>query len=134
MNKSNPRFDALCILLLKLAARPDGVGTSEISGHTVEYVGNCLHRMLKKGQVFRGKLGHRSVRFFSTQAAAESWEARSRPPTTRLSATASAMKLGTTRGGKAWWPADAPMNITENTIRTYAEPLGPPVRTNTYAD
>ena len=58
-------------LLLTLAARPKGFAIDEVPGHTHSAVDHQVRRLVAKGQLHKAKLAHRTVRWFSTAAAAQ---------------------------------------------------------------
>lgn len=60
-------------LLLKLAARECGVHSSDPALAEYRTTESCQHanRMVEKGMLFKAKLGHKSVRYYTSKARAE---------------------------------------------------------------
>lgn len=59
-------------LLRALAARPDGVHSSDakLSDWTAHQVGTSCRRLVRTGELFCAKLGHKHARFFTSKEAA----------------------------------------------------------------
>lgn len=118
---------ALQDALLGLAARSVGFSTSEVSGFTPKQIGPAAESLVKAGRLFRAKLSHKVVRYFSTETMASAYlSGHLRPPV--------ALSVTLPRKSKAPWPKDAPMHITPETKFTIAPP--PPsgyYKTNTHS-
>jgi len=113
---------------LTLAARPEGVSAVEMGGRPAAAL-SCFSVLRKRGMLFRGALGVKTVRYFTTQSAADRYvaanlaahKAKQHRPTLSIKA-------------RPGWERDAPMVITPRTKYTYAPP--PPAvvyRTNTHS-
>jgi len=111
--------------ILTLAARPEGLQTRDIQGHEPKDIHRRVHRLCESGHLYRAKVGHRSVWYFSTLQAAEQFEARHRPvhaPTVNIKT-------------HAGWDRDAPMVITPATKYTVCPPTkAGGLRTSTYVE
>lgn len=58
-------------LLLSLAANPKGFATCDVPDHSYAAVDHQVRRLVAKGLLHKAKLGHRTVRWCSTAAAAQ---------------------------------------------------------------
>lgn len=128
--------------VVRLAARPEGVAVQEVTGFAAQQVRCACWALVTAGRVFGAKKGKRNVRYFADEAAAARLEREMRRDgdagrSEGFAAPTNTAKTPTTGGArqmKAWWPADAPMVITEHTRITVAPSPGQPVRTNTYTE
>lgn len=112
--------------ILVLATRTNGVSSDEVDGIQVS---KQLGRLTDRGLLHRGKLGHKTVRYFASRPAAEAYVSK------YLGAflAAAAKRAPKEKRGNRW-AADLPMVITPATKFTYAPP--PPAmvyRTNTHS-
>lgn len=81
-------------ILRALAARPNGFASKEVPGEwSPSYLTSSIASMCGRKRLFRAKLGHKSVRYFATQEAADRWLADA------LSPIRAAVK---TQRGPAW--------------------------------
>lgn len=116
-------------LLLEMAQRPGGFGTAELTEFDATRVGAVASAMVVKGLLYRAKMGHKSVRFFSTMEAAVEWEKGHMRRSKHTLAH---------RPTKAPWPKDAPATYPTNPDGSpaYKVTTAPPpvrsLRTNTY--
>ena len=121
-------------LALSLAARPNGVSRVDLGGSVKD--GDMLARLASRdGHLFRGVLGHRTVRFFTTQRAADRWVAANMP----AHQAQQALRVGKSKPRQDWAP-DAPIHYPTAPDGTplYRITIAPPPparvwRTNTFA-
>jgi hypothetical protein len=111
-----------------LAARTDGLSIADLidSGITSQAAYKCTSSLIGRGMLFRGVLTRKTVRYFTTQAAADRYVSANLP--------AQLAKRPATKRVVGPWDRDAPMVITPQTKYTYATP--PPAqvfKTNTYS-
>lgn len=117
--------------LLKEVARAgaNGINTSELTGYTVKQADAACGRLVSLGRLFKGKIGHRTCRYFSTPAFAMAYEDSNRiePASVRL------------RASRALWKPDPKgvvtpvQGITAATKITVWQPPPPRfIRTDTY--
>lgn len=138
--------DELDVRLLELARRPNGVSTTEVDGVPLKASGKVVARLCDAGKLFRGKLGHKTVRYFATAEAAEAYVKQHLAPTPyRIPGSAAPKGERYTpewKGGnrKAWWSPDAephkPMNPDGSPAYTHIVVKMPPpklLRTNTHS-
>jgi hypothetical protein len=59
--------------LRRLAARPQGVASSdpELASWTIDRICNTGNTLVAKGELFKAKLGHKTVRFYADKREAE---------------------------------------------------------------
>lgn len=120
-----------------LAQRDCGVSYAEVTGFATAQVSSALWRLKTDGEVFAAKISHRNVRYFGTPEAARSFEAKHRQASgaNGTAASYSGQHIGTAgKHQRAWWPADAPMVITEKTKVTKAAAPEQPRKTNTHTE
>lgn len=65
--------------ILAAAKRPGGATTADIHGYERQQVADMAGKLARKGLIYRGKAGHRTLRFFDTQAAAEAFASAAKP-------------------------------------------------------
>jgi hypothetical protein len=119
------------IRLVLAGQAASGFSLAEISGMHVSTVARAAQALVESGQLFKVRLGHRTVRYFSAPAAAERYEANHRKPISAGNVTFTTRAAG---HGRAWWPSDAPLHFTPQTKYTIAPPLPERVlRTNTHS-
>jgi hypothetical protein len=63
------------VMELARAAGENGIGTADIEGLTIEQAWEIITRLVGAGQLFKGKAGHRTLRYFTTQAGADAYSA-----------------------------------------------------------
>ncbi|WOB06538.1 hypothetical protein [Piscinibacter gummiphilus] len=102
-NKINAISAALRKLIVASGER--GVSAAEVTGHTAQMIQKASAKLLDEGVVFRGRLGHRTVRFFAKQEWATAYE------TTKQTAATKALSRAKAR---APWPADAPIHYPKD--------------------
>ena len=139
MNTGNELHARLRALLTEMSRRDNGVGSHDVSGYTVAYVGQTASVMVRRGQLHRGKTAHHNVRFFSTAEAARAWERSEFATASNVARNASASVTHAPPGGRgkhqrAWWPADAQPVFTADTVYTYGASPGQAYRTNTHQE
>lgn len=63
----------LSAALRRLAARPQGVASSdpELAIWTIDRICNTGNTLVAKGELFKAKLGHKTVRFYASKVEAE---------------------------------------------------------------
>lgn len=66
-------YAALDKALLGLCAGPSGLKVEAMMGHTIGKVGDRVIALITAGKVFRGKVSHRVVHYFTTKKAADEW-------------------------------------------------------------
>lgn len=109
---------------LELAARPDGVNAAEM-GINSDAASKAFHYLQTAGMLFRGALGNRTVRYFTTQAAADRYVA--------ANFVAHVAKQAP-KSSRAGWGPDDPAVITPQTKFTYApSPPAMVFRTSTHS-
>lgn len=120
-----------------LAQRECGVAYAEVTGYATSQVTQALWRLKTEGEVFAAKLSHKSVRYFGTPEAAQAFERANRKTAASngTAASYSGRHIGAAgRHQRAWWPADAPMVITEKTKVIKAPAPAEPTKTNTHTE
>jgi len=127
MNKDFATVTRLRRTLRTLAAVETGFSVAEVSGYTPAMLGNTIANMIDAGELHRGKLGHRTVRYFADPRHALVYaHSRSKIPTT----------ITRTR---APWPADSPVHlpVDANGRPLYKVTIAPTperaLRTNTHS-
>lgn len=117
----------------RLASRPSGVCSAEVTGFSATQVRAAIWHLMQAGALHRAKLAHKVVRYFTdAQLAAQYERLHRRAPATPVTSMGQ-RNNPTHKSLRAWWPADAPMVITEHTKITVAKPLPQPIRTNTHS-
>lgn len=131
---SEPR-KAIDQLVLERATQAGaaGISTDEIAGLTVNDVNRAVGRLYARGLVFKGKIGHRTMRVFASISWAADYSSNRRPP--------EPVKVNGRRT-RASWSADAPIYYPKNpdgspaykrtVIETVVRPEGAPIRTSNY--
>lgn len=113
MTRKHPGRDRLEQHIRRLAARPDGVARPEAIGEfSVRQVTTELQRLRLDGAIFSGRLGHRTVRYFSTAERAQQWQQQHRQVAPHVTITKPSGRI------RAPWEPDAPARITAATIYT----------------
>lgn len=128
--KTRP-IDELFVKLV-IAAGDRGVATTEVTGQTPASLDAVVKRLVEGGRVFRGAIGRRTMRYFSTHEMASAYESTRKPSDKSMSSSRT----------RAPWPADAPINYPKdahgNPLYKYtvvpapARPPGMPIRTGGY--
>lgn len=79
------RDDELRQLLVDMATKAGSVGicTGDITTHKVRHVDSAIRELVAAGRLFKGKIGHRTVRIFSEEAWARAYEQTRRTVQTR---------------------------------------------------
>lgn len=69
-------------LLKRLAARPEGFDTVDrlLGGYPTDKVGTVANRMVEQGDLFKGKVSHKVIRYFDTQVKAHAYVASKTAP------------------------------------------------------
>jgi hypothetical protein len=116
------RPGTLSAQILKLVARPGGMGTGDIPGKSKAAVGTRAWDLFRTGLIYRRVLGYRNTRYYATQEAADA----ATPLVKAANPTKVPLKL---RPG--WGPND-PAVITSNTKVTIAPAPVRSLRTNTH--
>lgn len=62
--------------ILHLAARDQGMCTTDLTGYTVDQVSMACFRLGQKGEIFKAKIGHRTQRWFTDPAKAKAYVER----------------------------------------------------------
>jgi hypothetical protein len=108
------------------AAGQEGLSTSELTGFTVSALDKAIQRLIAAEKIYRGKIGHRTMRYFTRRDWAEAYAA-SRQTVAKV--------MGKARV-RASWPADAPIHYPPNYKHTVIETPTPgantPIRTGGY--
>lgn len=123
---SNP--SKLRLLIERLVAQPGGLAMTEVPGRTPREVSRVMLRLVASGQVFRGRLSQRLVRFFGSEEDAARWIATP-PPAVEVDPTHAPWSDST--------PANYPTNVDGSPAWTFTR--CPPSmlgvnRTNTHDD
>lgn len=115
-------------LVLTLAARPEGVR----AWAERQDLGNLIYRMARRGELHRGRLGRKTVSYFTTAKAAERWVAANIGA--HKAQTAKYAKRGDGQAGKGPAYLPGPPIETARTIYTRCPSPAQPTRTLTYAE
>lgn len=119
--------------IMELAERrgKDGFAVYEMSGLEARVVYAAVVRLVREGKLWRGRIAHKTVRFFCREEWARHYEARR-----TIVKNASNLKRA-----KADWPADAPAHypVDESGRPLYKVTIAPPpapspvIRTDTHS-
>lgn len=101
MGPKNRHIVVAAVLRMAAQRGREGFSMADLSEFPQSTLFTTLSAMLREGKMHRGKLGHRTVRFFSEKAWAEAYGAARRKPryVNGVKATAS---------GRAGWPEGTP--------------------------
>lgn len=134
MTQPNAPIDAVVIALAQRTAAA-GFATSDLEGYTVRLVDRVCRRLVEAGKLFKGKVGHRTVRYFARQEWASQYESGKR--------TVNAAQATAPTRARAPWGADATTHYPHDEHgrplykHTVAEPkplpANAPIRTGTYS-
>ena len=117
----------------RLATRADGVCAAEVTGFRATQIRAAIWHLVQAGALHPARLSHKVVRYFTEAQLAAQYECLHRRAPARPATTMGERSNPTHKSlRRAWWPADAPMVITEHTRVTVAKPLPQPTRTNTH--
>lgn len=122
------------VTAMTLAARPDGVGRMDLGNSAHD--GELLNRLARKERLYRGVLGHRTVRYFSTEKAANRWVAANLP----THQAKQALHIGKPKTSPEWAPdaqihyPKAPDGTLLYKVTICPSPAATMYRTATYSD
>jgi hypothetical protein len=113
LTRKHPDRDRLEQHIRRLAARPDGVARPEAIGEfSVRQVTTELQRLRLDGIIHSARLGHRTVRYFTTPERAQAWQQQHRQVAPNVTITKPSGRI------HAPWAPDAPERITAATLYT----------------
>jgi hypothetical protein len=120
-------LDAKLLKLVK-ACGQRGFTVEPMDGYTEKQVRCCIDRLVREGQVWKGKSGHRTMRIFARKEHADAFSS------SRVTAASIQADRSRQRSIRSVWGDDTPVTFHPNFKLTVAPPAPDPIRTNTHTD